>query len=951
MREWRDEVRERLAGLGLSPSRETEIVEELSQHLEQRRDELVAQGSSEDEAQRIALHELSGPITLAQHMEPLQQSCLAAPMAAGLPSGALSGLRDDLRLAIRVLRGTPVVSTAAILSLALGIGANTAIFSIADSLLLRPLPVDRPQQLAVVLSQPPGAAVALSTWSNPVWEQIRERRHQLFETAFAYSARISRFNLAPAGEADLVDGIWVSGDYFSGLGVPPLLGRTLTSSDDQRGGGPAGAVAVISYGMWQRRYGGRTDVFGRTVTIDRAPFTIVGVMPAGFFGADVGTSFDIAVPLGTESLIRGRDSYLDRPTTSWLAIMARLKDGQQPGQAQSALQALSPHIREVTMPQGFPPESQARYLSAPLTVESAAIGTSSMRTRYRRPLLILLAVVALVLLIACANIANLQTARAVSRRHEFSVRLALGASRWRLVRQLIVESLVLATIGAVLGLLLAQWMSAFLIRQLSTYANTVFISVPIDGRVIGFTAALAAAAAIVFGTLPSWLSFRSEPAGALRAHGRSAIDRQRGSGAVLVAGQVALSFILLITAGLLIRTFASIAGRDLGFDREAVLVTQLDLRTTSVAPSARNSFYGSIADEIAALPGVARAAVSDITPVSGSLVDTYIEVENGPPVTEVKNVAFQNVMTSGWFATYGTRVISGRDFDARDQATTTPVVVVNETFVRRFLPSGSPLGRRIRKGAPERSGPMARDSRRRGGCRISIHARIASPHPLSPARAGEGAARHHAAERAERGRTAGAPRQHRGVRDRSARAEHRDDVHSARAASRRGARAGAHAGNPVGILRCAGSSARRVGFVWDVLVCGQSSTPRAWHPSGVGGHASESAAARAVTRGGACGRRRRRGRGWLSVDLEVPGCASVRRGTVRANHHHVRSGHSGCSRTAGGVDPRGPSVTNRTGGRASRFVENGCRAPQLLCAPGARRSAIWLVGAVPVFCT
>ena len=705
MREWRDEVRERLAGLGLSPSRETEIVEELSQHLAQRCDELMAEGSSEDEAERIVLQELSGPITLAHHMQPLQQSCVATPMAMGLPSGTLSGLHDDLRLAVRVLRATPVVSAAAILSLALGIGANTAIFSIADGLLLRPLPVDRPQQLAVVLSQPPGAAVGLSAWSNPVWEQIRERRHDLFETAFAFSARISRFNLAPAGEADLVDGIWVSGDYFSGLGVPPLLGRTLTPSDDQRGGGSAGPVAVISYGMWQRRYGGRTDVLDRTVTIDRAPFTIVGVMPAGFFGADVGTSFDIAVPLGTESLMRGRDSYLDRPTTSWLAIMARLKDGQQPGQAQGALQALLPHIREVTMPQGFPPESQARYLSAALTVESAAIGTSSMRARYRQPLVILLAVVGLVLLIACANIANLQTARAVSRRHEFSVRLALGASRWRLARQLIVESLVLATIGAVLGLVLAQWMSAFLIRQLSTYANTVFISVPIDGRVIGFTAALAAASAILFGTLPSWFSFRSEPAGALRAHGRNASVRHRSSGAVLVAAQVALSLVLVITAGLLIRTFASIAGRDLGFDREAVLVTQLDLRTTSLTPSARNAFYASVADEVAALPGVARAAVSDITPVSGSLVDTYIEVENGPPVTEVKNVAFQNVITPGWFATYGTRFVSGRDFDARDQGTTTPMAVVNETFVRRFLPSGSPLGRRIRKGASGRQGP------------------------------------------------------------------------------------------------------------------------------------------------------------------------------------------------------------------------------------------------------
>lgn len=706
MREWHNQVRERLAGLSLSPSREQEIVEEMSQHLDQRCDELIAEGTSEDEARRLALEELSTPITIAHHMQLLPKSCVATSLPLGSPSGPLSGLPDDLRIALRLLRATPVISTVAILSLALGIGANTAIFSIADSVLLRPLPVERPEQLAVVLSQPPGTAMSVSAWSNPVWEQVRERRHELFETAFAYSARMSRFNLAPAGQADLVDGIWVSGDYFSGLGVPPILGRTFTSEDDQRGGGANGPVAVISYGLWQQRFGSATDVVGRSVTIDRVPFTIVGVMPVGFFGSDVGTRFDIAVPLGTESLMRGRDSYLDRPTTSWLAIMARLKDGQQPSQAQSALLALLPLIRDVTMPQGLPPESQAPYLSAPLTVESAAIGTSNMRTRYRQPLLVLLAVVSLVLVIACANVANLQAARAVARRHEFSVRLALGASRWRLTRQLIVESLVLAGLGAVLGLVLAQWMSGVLIRQLSTYANTVFISIPVDGRVIGFTAVVAVASAMLFGTLPAWFSFRVEPAGALRMHGRSATGQnRRGPAALLVTVQLALSLMLVITAGLMVRTFASVANRDLGFDRESVLVAQLDLRNTSVVPVARNAFYAGVSEAVAAVPGVGGAAVSDITPISGSLVDTYVEVENGPSSTDVKNIAFQNVVTPGWFGTYGTRMVGGRDFDARDDANATLVVIVNETFVRRFMASTLPLGHRIRKGASGRQGP------------------------------------------------------------------------------------------------------------------------------------------------------------------------------------------------------------------------------------------------------
>jgi predicted permease len=705
MREWRDEVRARLMGVNLSPQREEEIIEELSQHLDQRFCELVAEGFREGDARRVVLDELTGPIAVARRMDSLSDSCVATATPVGLRAATLSGLGDDFRLAVRVLRATPVVSTAAILSLALGIGANTAIFSIADSLLRRPLPVAHPDQLAVVVKEAPGG-VGLNAWSNPVWEQIRERRHDLFDTAFAYSARVSRFNLSLTGEADLLDGIWVSGDYFTGLGVPALLGRTLTPEDDVRGGGSNGPAAVISYALWERRYGGAQDVLGRRVTIDRVPFSIVGVMPPGFFGADVGTTFDVAVPLGTEPLIRGRDSYLERSTTSWLAIMARLKDGQRAEQAQNALRTLLPRIRELTMPQGLSPDSQGRYLSGPVAVESSAVGTSAMRTRYDRPLLVLQGIVALVLLIACGNIANLQTARAVARNHEFSVRLALGASRWRLVRQLIVESLVLACVGAALGLALARWMSDVLLRQLTTYASTVFISVPLDGRVIAFTALITVASAMLFGTLPAWFSFRVEPAGALRTHGRSGASQgRRGSVAALVSAQIAISLVLIITAGLLLRTFASVADRDLGLDRQSVLVAQLDLTHTSVAPVARKTFYAGISGAVAAVPGVAKVAVSDITPISGSVVDTYVAVENVAPATGIRNVAFQNVITPGWFGTYGMTILGGRDFDSHDDSNATPVVIVNEALVRRFMGSTSPLGRRIRKGAAEGQGP------------------------------------------------------------------------------------------------------------------------------------------------------------------------------------------------------------------------------------------------------
>jgi predicted permease len=611
----------------------------------------------------------------------------------------------DLRLAIRAQRATPVVSLAAILSLALGIGATTAIFSIVDSLLLRALPVERPERLALLMSMPTGARPGVSAWSNPVWEQIRERRHELFQTAFAFSARTARFNLASGGQTELIDGRWVSGDYFEGLGVRPILGRTFTAADDQRGGGPDGAVAVISYAFWQRRFGGAGDVIGRAQVMERVPFTIVGVMPPGFFGTDVGTTFDVAVPLGTEPLMRGRDSFLDRPTTSWLAVMARLKDGQAFSSAQEALRALQPHIREVTMPDG-PAETTARYLAIPAAVEPASLGTSAMRARYRQSVLILFTVVTLVLLIACANIANLLLARATSRRREFSVRVALGASRWRLARQLLVESLLLSGAGALLGLAIAQWGSRLLVQQLSTHTNTVFLAVQTDWRVLAFTAGVTTIAALLFGVVPALLASRADPIGAIREHGRGASGSGRATfGGALVAGQVALSLVLIVTAGLFVKTFASLATRDLGFDREPVIVAQLDVRASAADPAERAALYERLAAAARALAGVSHAAASTITPIGGSVTDTFVEVENGPSVVPPQNISFTNVITPGWFVTYGTDLLGGRDFDDRDRLGSPLVTIVNDTFARRFLRTGPAIGRRIRRGAPDRWGP------------------------------------------------------------------------------------------------------------------------------------------------------------------------------------------------------------------------------------------------------
>jgi putative ABC transport system permease protein len=619
----------------------------------------------------------------------------------------LSDLGRDVRYAVRTLRRSPAFTVVAVLTLALGIGANAAMFSIVNSLLLRPLPVERPDRLVLLLSNAstPNVNIA-SPWSNPLWEEIRDRHADLFPSAFAFSRRVTRFDLAQGGPADAVDGIFASGAYFTALGVAPVLGRTFTLEDDRRGGGANGPVAVISYGFWQRRYNGTPDVIGRTQTIDRVPFTIVGVMPADFFGTDVGSRSDVFLPIGVEPLLRGRDSALDRRGTSWLLIMARLRDDQTVAAAGQALRGVQPQIREATMPPDARAEDRARSLATPFGVAPAAQGTSAMRGRYRQPLLTIMAVVAIVLLVACANIANLFLARAAARRHEFSVHMALGASRWRLARRQLVESLLLSAAGAVGGLLIARWASNLLVRQLSTQANTVFLNTQLDWRVLMFTVAVAVAVALLFGVAPTLRASHTQPIDAIREHGRGTTGARGVSMAgALVAGQVALSLVLVVAAGLFIRTFTVLAGRDVGFDRDSVLLVRLDVPRTIAAPTGRAALYERIAAAVRQAPGVSHAAMSEITPVSGMITDTYVEVEGGPTFSPSPQfIAYSNVITSDWFAAYGTKLVAGRDFDSRDHAASPDVAIVNETFVRRFLAGGA-VGRRIRSPSPGQARP------------------------------------------------------------------------------------------------------------------------------------------------------------------------------------------------------------------------------------------------------
>ena len=588
----------------------------------------------------------------------------------------------DWRDGWRSLRATPAITTLAVLSLGLGIGANSALFSIYNGLMLRSLPVADAKRLVLLTGE----------WTNPIWEEIRARQDEIADGAFAWS--VERFDLSPSGETDPVDGIFASGRMFEVLGVSAIRGRTFTPADDDRRGGQGGPVAVISYRLWQQRFGGADDVLGRTLSLNRKRFTIVGVMPNGFFGPDVGRSADVILPLSAEAVINGAESVLDVRLSWWLNIMIRLRHDQDIGQLTGQLRAVQPQIRAATIPERFNHE----YLTDPFELEAAPSGRSTLRDRYERPLVALMAVVGLVLLIACANIANLLLARATARRHELGVRLALGASRLRLSRQLLGESLLLAGAGAALGLVFAHWGSRALVAQLSTVSNSVFLEMPLDWRVLAFTIGVAAATAMLFGMAPAMSVSGLSPFEALKEQGRRASGERRGGmRQLLVVLQVALSLILVVTASLFTRTLLSLTTRDLGFDRNPVLLASV---TVTQPAESRLDAFERLRDAAAASPGVSSAAISFTTPAARAGWNTRIAVPPDSPLKGRELASWINAVSPDWFRTYGIRLAAGRDFNSHDRMGAPRVAIVNRAFARRFLKQGDPVGQHFSDQGP-----------------------------------------------------------------------------------------------------------------------------------------------------------------------------------------------------------------------------------------------------------
>ncbi|MGP8245748.1 MAG: ABC transporter permease [Bryobacteraceae bacterium] len=606
----------------------------------------------------------------------------------------LRSIASDLWYGLRQLRQRPGFTVTAVLSLALGIGANTAIFQLVDAIRLKTLPVRDPQELASIrFAKSSSKSGNFSTRSAEFTSaQLEEIGHeqQAFSGLAAWSA--TRFNLAPGGEARYAEGLYVNGDFFRVLGVNALLGRTFTREDDSAACGNPGAV--VSYAFWQREFGSDNDVLGRQVWLDGHTLPVIGVTPPAFFGVEIGHRYDVAIPMCADrAFSEDGEGRIPVRTDWWISMLGRLKPGWTLARADAHIRALSAGIMRASLPPSFRPDTAKDYLKDKLEVAAGGTGVSGLRSEYEQPLWLLMATTGLVLLIACANLANLLLARASVREREIAVRLAMGASRFRLVRQLLAESLLLAIFGAGLGVAIAQALSRGLLSFLSTPGNPVFVGLALDWRILGFTAALAILTCILFGLAPALGATRQSPASVMRAGGRGmTAGRQRfGLRRALVSTQVALSLVLLVGALLFVRSLQGLMNIDAGFQAEGVMSVDIDFSRAQYPVARRQGVFRELRDRFRSLPGVVSAAQVLMTPISGSSWNDFVGPD-GSVAAGSHKLSFFNGVSPGYFRTMGTRLMAGRDFDDHDNLDAPKVAVVNQTFARKFLGGVNPVG-------------------------------------------------------------------------------------------------------------------------------------------------------------------------------------------------------------------------------------------------------------------
>jgi predicted permease len=633
-------------------------------------------------------------------------------------------LLQDLRYAVRLLLKNPGFTTVAVLTLALGIGANTAIFSVLDSVLLRTLPVSNPQELSV-LTDPDshgstfgGQGGERSQLAYSEFAYLRDH-NDVFSYMFAADSQINDVNASigsvPAPvqtHAEPIRVHLVSGDYFNTLGIKPAAGQLFTPEVDRaRGGAP---VAVISYAYWKRRFALDPSALGRTIQIRNVSFEIIGMSPPGFFGETVGNAPDAWLPIMmADAVYPGRDLLTPSPQGIlnqhlWLQVMGRRKPEITNAQANASLNIIFKNLIESLMGPGIPEEQRRDILDQRLKVQSAARGASTVHEPFGQPLKFLMVLVGLVLLIACANVANLLLSRGAARQRELVMRLAVGADRYRLVRQLLTESLLLAALGGTAGILVAFWVDSLLLRMVQGAASgpaSIQLNLQPDARVLGFTFVVTLFTATLFGLYPSLHATNLDLSGRMKSGvsvklGESSFFRNLPLSKALVVAQVTFSLVLLIAAGLFVHSLAKLSGASLGYNRENLLLFRVSPVAAGYKGAAVIQLYQDLLARISAVPGLRTVTVSHNGLFSGSESADPIAIEGYTPKSgEDMDSAFDHI-GPGYFSTMGIPILLGREITAQDTNSGLRPAVINETFARQFFPDTNPIGKHIRDTYP-----------------------------------------------------------------------------------------------------------------------------------------------------------------------------------------------------------------------------------------------------------
>jgi predicted permease len=669
-----------------------QLDEELQFHLERQISQNLAVGMSPQEARYAALRLFGG-------VQQVKEECREARGVTFLET-----LVQDVRFGLRTFHRDRGFTAVVVLTLALGIGANTAIFSLINAVLLKMLPVKDPEQLVQLTTRNPLGAN--DSFSYPAFKELRDSR-QTLDGALAFRM-LDRMDVEVNGQGGLATGQVVSGDYFSVLGVNTVIGRTITPQDARVSG--QGSVAVIGYDYWRGRFALDPAVVGKKVVLNNAPFTIIGVTPPEFYGLQPGERVDVSVPITTMSLVwpefaatGGPADVLTSPFRNWLHIMARLNAGTTRVQADAGLQTVfRGAMREAAESlSGTPidnPKVRSTFLETRLQLDPGGQGLAALRQQFSKPLLIIMAIVALLLLVACANVANLMLARANARQKEIVVRLALGADRRRLIRQLITESLVLALGSGLLAVVVASWASRSLLVLMSHSRAHIMLSVRPDGSVLGFTLLISLLTALLFGVVPAWRAVQPElsPGAIQSARNIGQAGARSRLGKMLVIVQVAVTLVLMIGAGLLAHSLANLKDFYPGFDKGNVLLFSVNPHVIGYPETQLVSLYGRLLERLGAIPGVHSVTLSVHSPLSGGFSTTFVDIEGGKATAE-QNVTppFVELVGPNYFKTIAIPILHGRDFTASDRDGSPKVAAVNETMRRRYFGDLDPIGRRI----------------------------------------------------------------------------------------------------------------------------------------------------------------------------------------------------------------------------------------------------------------